>query len=68
MDKRLCWGAMGVAGVLLLLFLLDLVFQFIPTMAALLPFAGISIVVDVIVIIASCLLMYLAWDAKRDVR
>lgn len=68
MDKRLCWGSMAVAGIILLLFLLDLIFRFLPTMASFLPFGGISVVVDVIGIIIGGLILYLSWDAYRDVR
>jgi hypothetical protein len=60
MEKWLCWGSMGVAGLLLLLFLLDLFLAF--------PFGGISKPVDVISIIASAVVLYLAWDAFRDLR
>src|SRR3954469_18143034 len=40
MEKWLCWGSMGVSGVLLLLFLLDL--------ATAIPFGRLSLVVDII--------------------
>jgi hypothetical protein len=60
MEKWLCWGSMGVAGLLLLLFLLDLILQ--------IPFSGISSTVDVFGILASGLVLYLAWDAFRDLR
>jgi hypothetical protein len=60
MEKWLCWGSMGVAGLLLLLFILDLVLK--------IPFAGISPTVDIFGIIASALVFYLAWDAFRDLR
>ncbi len=60
MDKWLCWGSMGVAGLLLLLFLLDVITGF--------PFGSISGVVDAIAILASGLVLYLAWDALRDLR
>jgi hypothetical protein len=60
MEKWLCWGSMGVAGLLLLLFVLDVSISK--------PFGGISPAVDVISIIASALVLYLAWDAYRDVR
>ena len=39
MEKWLCWGSIGVAGLLLLLFLLDLFTGF--------PFYGISPAVDI---------------------
>jgi hypothetical protein len=60
MEKWLCWGSMGAAGLLLLLFLLDVIFG--------VPFGGISKVVDIVSIIASALVLYLAWDAFRDLR
>ncbi len=60
MEKRLCFGSMGVAGFLLLLFLLDMFFSF--------PFSRISVTVDVLGIIACGLVGYLAWDAYKDLR
>jgi hypothetical protein len=60
MEKWLCWSSMGVAGLLLLLFVLD--------MSIRVPFGRISPMVDVISIVASALVLYLAWDAYRDVR
>jgi hypothetical protein len=60
MEKWLCWGSMGVAGLMLLLFILDLAFTF--------PFGGISKAVDILSIICSALVLYLGWDASRDLR
>ena len=60
MEKWLCWGSMGVAGLLLLLFLLDLVLSF--------PFGGISKPVDVLIILSCGVVLYLAYDAFRDLR
>jgi hypothetical protein len=60
MEKWFCWGSMGVAGLLLLLFLLDIFLS--------VPFGGISKVVDGISIAASALVLYLAWDAFKDLR
>jgi hypothetical protein len=60
MEKWLCWGSMGVAGLLLLLFLSDLLLK--------IPFSGISSMVDIFGIIASALVLYLAWDASKDLR
>jgi len=60
MEKWLCWGSMGVAGLLLLLFLLDLVMG--------IPFSGINWLVDIFGIIASGIVGYLAWDALKDLR
>jgi hypothetical protein len=60
MEKRLCYGAMGVSGFLLLLFLLDLVLGF--------PFGRINMFVDIVGLLASALVLYLAFDAFRDLR
>jgi hypothetical protein len=60
MEKWLCWGSMGVAGLLLLLFLLDVILQ--------IPFGGVSRIVDIFGILASGLVLYLAFDAARDLR
>jgi hypothetical protein len=61
MEKWLCWGSMGVAGLMLLLFVLDLV--------AGVPFGGSSLsgmkIVDIIGIVMSALLLYMSWDALR---
>jgi hypothetical protein len=58
MEKWLCWISMGVAGLLLLLFLLDLLTNF--------PFGGISGFVDILCILASALVLFLAWETLRD--
>jgi hypothetical protein len=60
MEKWLCWGSIGVAGLLLLLFLLDIFLSF--------PFGGLSTTVDVFGILASGLVLFLGWDALRDLR
>jgi hypothetical protein len=60
MEKWLCWSSMGVAVLLLLLFLLDLFVK--------IPFGGISTTVDIVSILASALVLYLAWDAMRELR
>src|ERR1700736_6329565 len=60
MEKWLCWSAMGISGFLLLLFLLDIVIQF--------PFGRLSIVVDIFGLLACGAVLYLGWDASRDLR
>jgi len=60
MEKWMCWGSMGVAGLLLLLFVLDMIFSF--------PFGGVSWFVDITSILACGLVLYLAFDAMRDLR
>jgi hypothetical protein len=60
MEKGLCWASMGVAGLLLLLFVLDIVTG--------IPFSKVSPVVDIIGIVTSGLVLYLAYDAYKDLR
>jgi hypothetical protein len=60
MEKWLCWVSMGLAGFCLLLFLLDLFLN--------VPFGGISGTVDVLVILCCGVVLYLAYDAFRDLR
>jgi hypothetical protein len=60
MEKGLCWASIGVSGLMLLLFLLDMLVKF--------PFGGMSVVVDIISILASGVVGFLAWDAMRDLR
>jgi hypothetical protein len=60
MEKWLCFGSMGVAGLLMLLFLLDMISGF--------PFQRLNMAVDFFGIVASALVFYLAWDAFKDLR
>jgi hypothetical protein len=64
MEKNLCIASMSVAGLLLLLFVLDLVLGY--------PFSGgvafnsVFLMIDIIGIVAGALLLYLSWNALRD--
>ena len=63
MEKKMCIGALVVAGVMLLLFLLDLFVGF--------PFGGSGsqfVVIDIFGLIASGILAYLGYSAYREVR
>jgi hypothetical protein len=60
MEKWLCWGSIGVAGLLFLMFLLDFIIAF--------PFGQMSKFVDIVSILASAVVLYLAWDALKDLR
>jgi len=60
MEKRLCLAALVVAGLLLLVFLIDLILN-LP-----LGLRSISPAVDIVLMLCSALLAYLAWDALRD--
>jgi hypothetical protein len=63
MEKWLCWGSLGIAGLMLLLFGLDL--------ATGMPFGGKTLsgmmMVDIIGIVMSGMLLYMSWDALRGV-
>ena len=64
MEKGLCWGSLVVAGIMLLLFVLDLVVG--------VPFGGSNLsgmqLVDVFGILASGILVYLSFNALKDLR
>jgi hypothetical protein len=60
MEKGLCWAAMGISGLLLVLFLLDLFLGF--------PFGKLSLVVDVLGVLACGIILYTAFDAFKDYR
>ncbi len=60
MEKWLCWGAMGAAGLLILLFLIDMIAAF--------PFQRVSVTVDIFGLLAAGLVLYLAYDASLDLR
>jgi hypothetical protein len=67
MEKWLCWGSLAVAGLFLVLFVLDVVFTLAdqPTIA---PFGGMDVTLDVLGAVSSALLVYLAWNALREIR
>jgi hypothetical protein len=64
MEKKLSIASMSVAGVLLLVFLLDLVIGY--------PFSGgvsfspVFMLIDIVGILAGGILLYLSWNALRD--
>ncbi len=60
MEKWMCWSALGASGVVLVLFLLDLILGF--------PFGKLSTTVDILASIACGLVGYVSWDALRDLR
>ena len=66
MDKWLCWSAMGVSGLFVLLFLLDLIFSSLDVPFQ--PFGGLYKEVDVLGAICGALLLYLSWNAWRELR
>ena len=63
MEKWLCWGSLGVSGLLLLLFLLDLILG--------MPFGfqdTDKYVINIIGIVSCGLVGYLAWESFKDLR
>jgi len=61
MEKWLCWGSIGIGALLFLLFFLNLLFR--------IPFGdAIDRTVDIVNILAGGLLVYLGWNALRDLR
>ena len=62
MEKWFCWTAMGSAGLVLLLFLVDLILNQ--------PFGlrDIGLAVDILGIVCCGVLLYLGWNAYRDIR
>jgi hypothetical protein len=61
MEKYMCYGALGVAAVMFLLFLLDLI--------AGIPFGGGSFAVaDILGMLASAVVAYLGFNASRDLK
>ena len=62
MEKGLCYGAMGVAALMLLLFLLDLIVG--------VPFGGPTpfLVVDIFGLLAAGIIGYLGWNTFRDLQ
>jgi hypothetical protein len=60
MEKWLCWGALGISGSLLILFVLDMFMG--------IPYGGIGAFINIVGILGCGLCGYLAWEAFRDLR
>jgi hypothetical protein len=61
MDKALCYGALGIGALMMLVFILDLVAGF--------PFGGKDFVAgDVLGFLASAIVVYLGYNASRDLK
>jgi hypothetical protein len=58
MEKWMCWGALGAAVIMALLFLLDLFLSW--------PFAGASMTLDIFGILAAGVIGFLAVDTLRE--
>jgi hypothetical protein len=58
--KKVVIGSMAAAGIVALLSVLDLVLK--------IPFAGYSIVMDILFLLAAAIVIYLGWDSYKDLR
>jgi hypothetical protein len=58
-EKLLCYGAMGAAGLVALIFLLDIVAQI---------FGGQSIVLDVLFILGAAFVLWQGFETSRELR
>jgi hypothetical protein len=60
MEKKLCIASLSIAGLLMVLFILDLILG--------IPFGGppAFTLIDIVGAIAGALLFYLSWNALRD--
>ena len=60
MAKNLIFASMGMAGLVALMAILDLVLK--------IPFAGYSMVLDIMLLLSALLVGYLSWDSYRENR
>jgi hypothetical protein len=61
MEKYMCYAALGVAALMALLFLLDILVEF--------PFGGSPfLLVNIFGLLASAIVGYLGFNALRDLR
>lgn len=58
MNKNVVYGAMGAAGLVALLAILD--------MALKIPFGGFSMTMDILYTVAALVVLYMGWDTTRD--
>jgi hypothetical protein len=60
MAKKLIYGAMGAAGFVALLAILDLSLK--------VPFGGYSTTMDILYLVAAAIVLYMGWDTYRENR
>lgn len=58
LSKPFVFGSFGAAGLVAVLALMDMVMQ--------VPFAGASLVMDILFLLSALLVGYLGWDAYKD--
>ncbi len=62
MIKKMIFVSMGIAALVAVLSILDL------SVGALAPFAGQSLVLDILLLVASVIIGYLSWETYRENR
>ena len=60
MTKKLIFGAMGAAGLVALLSILDLALK--------VPFNGYSMTMDILYLVAAALVLFMGWETYRENR
>jgi hypothetical protein len=60
MTKKLIFGAMGAAGLVALLAILDLSLK--------VPFNGYSMTMDILYLVASAIVLFMGWETYRENR
>ena len=60
MIKKMIFASMGVAGLVTLLSILDLSISW--------PFAGYSLTLDILLLVAAAIIGYLSWETYRENR
>jgi hypothetical protein len=58
-EKLLCYGAMGIAGLVAVLFLLDIVAQI---------FGGQSMILDIMFIVGAAFVLWQGFETARELR
>lgn len=60
MTKKMIFGAMGAAGLVALLSVLDLSLKF--------PYGGYSLAMDVLFLVAAAIVLFMGWETYRENR
>ena len=60
MIKNMIFASMGIAGLVAVLSILDLSLH--------IPFAGYSLTLDILLLVASAIIGYLSWETYRENR
>jgi len=66
MPKALCITGLVIAGLVLLLFLSDLLLGLIPGLDWMAPFRGASILTDLVFVAGAAALGYLSWTTFKE--